>query len=1119
MCGGGKGVQQTSQQTSMPSWPAALAYNQAMSKVAEATSTPFQKYSSDPTAYVASLTPTQTGAIQNVTGLQGMTTPYYQAATGLTAAGAAPVSQLTSADIQQYMNPFMSQVVDPITAALQQQQGRQLAQQQAEAIKGGAFGGQQAGLQRQALRGQQQLGLGQALSPLFQTGYGQALQTAQGQQGIQAQNLQRMLAAGQQFGGLGTAAQQAALQQASAQLQAGTLQQQTETAQKQALYNEFQKQRMYPLQVAQMYAQTAGALGPLMGSTGMGYQQMPFFGGFAADGGAIEGYDDGLGAARMGGAVDEPGDYARGGYAYGGDTDFGSIVAQHKAAITPQMEEISFPTGSFQTGRAPELGTLPERREGILGGLAKAAIKDPSAAYEKAKGLYEGVGKAKDFLSSFASGGDVEDDAMSDLLSHPVQASRPQQMQAPAGKQGSGLLGGLMKTGASLAANYFLPGSGPVVSGGLSALGMAGGGRAAFQEGGYSDEDLSYYLRPLAKIESGGEKNPYAAIGPATKSGDRAYGKYQIMGANVPSWTKEALGRAMTPQEFLADQKAQEETAKHRFGQYLSQTGAPEEAAAMWFGGPGYKKHANARDVLGTSIPQYQAMYKKGLGEAGLEDLGPRDRSMMALYPEAGQAPSGVVPGEAGIGSGQVSDKGFLERVGEKPERLIVPVLQGLGAMAASKNRYALGALAEGLGAGAGSYMDMQQKEADILKRRQEAKTEAEETRKRAAGVGLEEAATGLTGAQTLKEVLESGRLGVQQFGPADAPFYIVTLEDGTKMPLDQWMEKGGNLIGGTVAADLARRLAGGRGTPATTAVETAKEVSKGPTVDATQPGQQPPLTQPVQPPTLTPGVIYDDESRKLAQEDKKIKLSQDPSLVRTAEEARKIYAPQTMLDAQTARNNTPFLNELSASLAKANKGKGFATPGFAAATRSQLIKAADTLYRALGGEGSLSNLPEVTDVTGKLTQFLGREAAANAGQDSFAALKAIKEALPNIEMDPRAGAKLAAELLVLRKRSIDREEHMKAWSRDSGGVLYNAQKNFSEKNPDAKYQIAQQVIADMIINHPDAYEKIMSGTMSRDSIEKQIRAPKEKRGYGSGVPVGISEFFPSTETTRRKTP
>ena len=58
-----------------------------------------------------------------------------------------------------------------------------------------------------------------------------------------------------------------------------------------------------------------------------------------------------------------------------------------------------------------------------------------------------------------------------------------------------------------------------------------------------------------------------------------------------------------------------------------------------------------------------------------------------------------------------------------------------------------------------------------------------------------------------------------------------------------------------------------------------------------------------------------------------------------------------------------------------------------------------------------------------------------------------------------------------------------------------------------------------MILHHPDAYERIMSGTMSRENVERQIRAPKEQGGYGAGVPVGISEFFPSTETTRRKTP
>lgn len=268
----------------------------------------------------------------------------------------------------------------------------------------------------------------------------------------------------------------------------------------------------------------------------------------------------------------------------------------------------------------------------------------------------------------------------------------------------------------------------------------------------------------------------------------------------------------------------------------------------------------------------------------------------------------------------------------------------------------------------------------------------------------------------------------------------------------------------------------------------------------------------------MTPGVVYDEESRKAAKEDAKLRFG-SPQQQQMATLAQKTYAPKVMLDAQTARDNSPYLYELSETLARANKGNGMATPGYKASVRAQVLNAADTFYRALGGEGRLSELPEASDITRKITSLLGRESAAGAGQESYAALNAIREAIPNIEMDPRAGAKLMAELLVLRKRSIDREEHMKAWTRDSGGVLYRAQDNFAAKNPDAKYRIAQQVIADMIVRHPDAYERIMSGTMPKESIERQIRAPKEKGGYGAGVPEGIAEFFPSLETTRRKAP
>ena len=76
--------------------------------------------------------------------------------------------------------------------------------------------------------------------------------------------------------------------------------------------------------------------------------------------------------------------------------------------------------------------------------------------------------------------------------------------------------------------------------------------------------DVSY-LSPIdqlkagiSRVESGGN---YLAQGPEIqrKAGtDRAYGKYQVMGANIPSWTEAALGRKLTPFEFLHSPEAQE---------------------------------------------------------------------------------------------------------------------------------------------------------------------------------------------------------------------------------------------------------------------------------------------------------------------------------------------------------------------------------------------------------------------------------------------------------------------------------------------------------------------------------------------------------------------------------
>jgi hypothetical protein len=311
MGGGGKGGT-TTQSVSIP--PEVLArYNAVNARAEETAQQPFQRYGGE---FVAPLNATQTSAIQNTNAAAGQAQPYYNAATqglqaaqqgganyigaatGAALAGAAPVSP-QGLQVGRYMNPFTQSVVGATQAAMGQQQGQQLAQQQAEAIRAGAYGGDRAGLQRQALRGQQSLAQAQAIAPLYQQGYQQALQTAQQQQGVglgaeqanrqAVQQLSQQLGAlgqqgyamgsgaSQQLAGLGTGAQQAALQGAQAQMAAGQVQQQTQQAQDTAQYQQFLQERGYPFQVAQFLANIAMGTGALSGSTTTTQQPGGFF--------------------------------------------------------------------------------------------------------------------------------------------------------------------------------------------------------------------------------------------------------------------------------------------------------------------------------------------------------------------------------------------------------------------------------------------------------------------------------------------------------------------------------------------------------------------------------------------------------------------------------------------------------------------------------------------------------------------------------------------------------------------------------------------------------------------------------------------------------------------------
>jgi hypothetical protein len=97
--------------------------------------------------------------------------------------------------------------------------------------------------------------------------------------------------------------------------------------------------------------------------------------------------------------------------------------------------------------------------------------------------------------------------------------------------------------------------------------------------------DVMAYAPGITKAEGTG--GDYSSLGKIVTNGgmydgDRAYGRYQVMGRNIPSWTKEILGTEMSPQEFLASPEAQDAVFK---GKFMQKTSDPKDAASMWFTG------------------------------------------------------------------------------------------------------------------------------------------------------------------------------------------------------------------------------------------------------------------------------------------------------------------------------------------------------------------------------------------------------------------------------------------------------------------------------------------------------------------------------------------------------
>lgn len=117
-------------------------------------------------------------------------------------------------------------------------------------------------------------------------------------------------------------------------------------------------------------------------------------------------------------------------------------------------------------------------------------------------------------------------------------------------------------------------------------------------------------MAAIRSVETGGQKDPYRTV-----NGIGAIGAYQVMYFNVAKWTREALGRTLTRDEFRNSNSAQDTVARYFLGKYMKQYGSWEEAAATWFSGSP-NINSSASDG-GNTVVQYIAKVRKALGGVG----------------------------------------------------------------------------------------------------------------------------------------------------------------------------------------------------------------------------------------------------------------------------------------------------------------------------------------------------------------------------------------------------------------------------------------------------------------------------------------------------------------------
>lgn len=572
--------------------------------------------------------------------------------------------------------------------------------------------------QQRAALGQQMFNQGatgaQQLSVLGQNIYNVGAGVSQGLAGLGQGVYNIGAGAGQNLANIGTAAQTGALQGAQAQLAAGTVQQQTQQAQNQADYNQFLQQQGYPFQIAQFLANIAMGTGALSGSTTNATTTSPqsFFSDerLKQDVEPIGKTFDGQNIVRFK-YKGEPG------------TRIG-LIAQDVEKHHPRAVGLA---AGYKTVDYDEATDDAARRGHFAygGGLAAGGTPDISDALNQLLTAHQGMypyGKSGLYGRTSERGG-----AYGTTLS-PVAARGLMRAElAPPPRQESGLSGinNAINTGRNLGSAY--TGVSRGLLGGEATDRNPEGTRGLIGRGGDFKPSEGWVAANLGRDSANPGRNPVNPPLEDTVQNNPPPDLGYERGGLVPGY---ALGG--TPygdggaDGYVPDDKADLKKLMEQFNSMGKGAGLakPGDSGPGLLGG--LAQIGGAASGLGSIA--------SGIGSI-LPFLGLRDggavRPGYALdgsveEPVEGGADAATQPVNDNLMRPRDAENGSLReaalraldrRPKEEPKNWMqrnqdwfVPVLTGLGAMAASPSRYAGAAMLQGLGAGAGQYAAMQER-------------------------------------------------------------------------------------------------------------------------------------------------------------------------------------------------------------------------------------------------------------------------------------------------------------------------------------------------------------------------------------------------------------------------